>query len=118
VDQRNIAKWFDAAAFAVPGDINADGRPDVPVGRFGNSAPNILEGPGVLVLDAGIYKAFRFGERFTAQLEGTFTNVLNHPNYALPNTNIRSASVGMITGLYTSYAAGPRSGRVGVRIEF
>jgi hypothetical protein len=88
------------------------------VGRFGNSAPNILEGPGVLNLDAGIYKTFRILERLSAQLEGTFTNVLNHPNYALPNTNIRSSSVGIITGLYTSYAAGPRSGRVGVRLEF
>jgi hypothetical protein len=116
--QRTIEKWFDAAAFVVPGDANRDGRPDGPVGRFGNSAPNILEGPGVLNLDAGLYKSFRLGERVRAQLEGTFTNVLNHPNYALPNANIRSGSVGIVTGLYTSYAAGPRSGRVGLRVEF
>jgi hypothetical protein len=116
--QRTIAKWFDPSAFVVPGDLNRDGRPDVAVGRFGNSAPSILEGPGVLNLDAGMYKTFRFGERVRAQLEGTFTNVLNHPNYALPNTNIRSTSVGLITGLYSSYSAGPRTGRVGLRVEF
>jgi hypothetical protein len=118
VSQRSIGRWFDNTAFVVPGDGNGDGRPDGNVGRFGNSAPNILEGPGVLNLDAGLYKAFRFSERIRAQLEGTFTNSLNHPNYGLPNTNIRSASVGIITSLYSSYSAGPRSGQVGLRIEF
>jgi hypothetical protein len=118
VSERNINRWFNSAAFAVPGDTNGDGRPDVSVGRFGNSAPNILEGPGVLNLDAGIYKSFQISERFRAQLEGTFTNSFNHPNYGLPNANIRSTSVGIITSLYTSYASGPRSGQVGLRLEF
>jgi hypothetical protein len=116
--QRNINRWFDSTVFAVPGDVNGDGRPDVSVGRFGNSGPNVLEGPGFLNLDAGLYKAFRISERFRAQLEGTFTNALNHTNYGLPNTNIRSSSVGIITSLYTSYSGGPRSGQVGLRIEF
>jgi hypothetical protein len=118
VSERKIERWFDSAAFRVPGDGNADGRPDAAVGRFGNSAPNILEGPGFLNLDAGLYKSFSITERIRAQLEGTFTNSFNHPNYGLPNTNIRSASVGLITSLYTSYAGGPRSGQVGLRIEF
>jgi hypothetical protein len=116
--QRSIQKWFDASAFVVPGDTNGDGRPDVPVGRFGNSGANPLEGPGFLNLDAGLYKTFQISERFRAQLEGTFTNSLNHPNYGLPNNNIRSASVGQITSLYTAYAGGARSGQVGLRIEF
>jgi hypothetical protein len=116
--QRSISRWFDNTAFVVPGDTNGDGRPDVNVGRFGNSAPNILEGPGFLNFDAGLYKSFQITERFRAQLEGTFTNALNHPNYGLPNTNIRSSSVGLITSLYTSYAGGPRSGQVGLRVEF
>jgi hypothetical protein len=116
--QRSIQKWFDASAFVVPGDTNGDGRPDVPVGRFGTSGANPLEGPGFLNLDAGLYKTFQISERFRAQLEGTFTNSLNHPNYGLPNNNIRSASVGQITSLYTAYAGGARSGQVGLRIEF
>jgi hypothetical protein len=53
-----------------------------------------------------------------AQLEGTFTNALNHPNYGLPNTNIRSSSAGLIRSLNTRYSGGPRSGQVGLRIEF
>jgi len=118
VSDRNINRWFNSAAFVVPGDTNGDGRPDVSVGRFGNSGPNILEGPGFLNLDAGLYKSFQISERFRAQLEGTFTNSLNHPNYGLPNTNLRSGSVGIITSLYTSYAGGPRSGQVGLRVVF
>ena len=116
--QRTINKWFDSAAFAVPGDVNGDGRPDIPVGRFGNAAPNILEGPGAVIMDSGLHKEFRFREGLRARLEGTFTNVLNHPNYGTPNLNIRSSSVGRITSLYGRYSAGPRSGRVGLRIEF
>ncbi len=102
----------------MPGDTDGNGRPEVNVGRFGNTAPNILEGPGALIMDGGLYKSFRLTERFRAQLEGTFTNVLNHPNYGLPNANIRSSSVGIIRSLYTRFSGGPRSGQVGLRIEF
>ena len=118
VSQRTVNRWFDSAAFIVPGDVTGDGRPDQNVGRFGNSGRGILEGPGFLNLDAGLYKSFWITERIRARLEGTFTNSLNHPNYGLPNTNIRSTSVGIITSLYTSYAGGPRSGQVGLRVEF
>jgi hypothetical protein len=78
----------------------------------------VLEGPGFLNLDAGLYKSFAITERLRARLEGTFTNSLNHPNYGLPATNIRASNVGIITSLYTSYAGGARSGQVGLRIEF
>jgi len=44
--ERTIGLWSDAAAFRVPGDLNGNGRPDVPVGRFGNSAANVVVGPG------------------------------------------------------------------------
>ncbi|MCZ2080299.1 MAG: TonB-dependent receptor [Bryobacterales bacterium] len=116
--ERTIDRWFDRTAFVVPGDRNGDGRPDGNPGRFGNAAPNTIEGPRAVVLDAGLHKQFQFTERFRAMLEGTFTNVLNHPNYGSPNTNIRSGAVGTIRNLYNRYGAGPRGGRVALRIEF
>ena len=114
--QRSITRWFDAPAFAVPGDINADLRPDVNVGRFGNSAPSVLVGPGTFDLSAGLHKDFALTERIRATLQGTFRNVLNHPNYGTPATNIRAANVGIITSL--NGLAGPRSGQVALRVEF
>jgi hypothetical protein len=86
------------------------------VGRFGNSAPNILVGPGTFDLSAGLHKEFRVNERIRAMVQGTFRNVLNHPNYGTPATNIRAANVGRITSM--NGLAGPRVGQVGLRIEF
>ena len=114
--RRNIEGWFDVAGFRVPGDLNADGRPDVNVGRFGNSAPNVLVGPGVVDIAAGLHKQFRITEKFRAVLQGTFRNVVNHPNYGFPAANIRAANVGTIRGL--NGQAGPRSGQVALRVEF
>ncbi len=114
--QRRIGLWFDPTAFRVPGDLNGDGTPDTGVGRFGNAAPNILVGPGVIDFSAGLHKQFRLTEKFRAILQGTFRNVINHPNYGLPATNIRAGSVGIISGL--SGQAGPRIGQVALRIEF
>ncbi len=86
------------------------------MGRFGNSAPNVLVGPGTLDLSAGLHKNFAITERITAMLQGTFRNVLNHPNYGLPFTNIRAANVGTIRSL--NGLAAPRVGQVALRIEF
>lgn len=114
--ERTITRWFDASAFRVPGDLDGDRRPDVSVGRFGNSAPNILVGPGVFDVSGGLHKEFRLTEKYRAILQGTFRNVLNHPIYANPNGVVTAANVGLVTGLNGLY--GPRSGQVALRIEF
>ncbi len=114
--QRNINRWFDTAAFRVPGDLNGDGTPDTPVGRFGNSAPNVLVGPGVFDLSAGLHKQFQLTEKYRAVLQGTFRNVINHPIYGNPASNIRATDVTTVRSLNGLY--GPRSGQVALRIEF
>lgn len=105
-----IDRWFDKAAFAVP-----------PAGRFGNSAPNVLSGPGVANFDFGLFKDFSLWERGRLQLRMTATNFLNHPNFGDPNTNISSGNVGRITGVRgrdSGLGAGRRLIRLGARIEF
>ena len=114
--ERVIGRWFDPAAFRVPGDLNGDGRPDSSAGRFGNAAPNILVGPGVFDLSAGLHKQFSITEKYRAVLQGTFRNLLNHPIYGNPASNISASNVATVTALNGLY--GPRSGQVALRIEF
>jgi hypothetical protein len=116
--ERTIYRWFDKNAFVVPGDTNGDGRPDINVGRFGNAGVNTLIGPNAFILHGGLYKQFTLTERFHATLEGTFTNVLNHPAYGLPSSDIRSAAAATIRSVSTIYSGGPRNGRLGLRLEF
>jgi len=111
--QRSVTHWFDAGAFAAP-------EP----GSFGTSAPGVIKGPGSWILNSGLYKSFTVWERVRFRWEFTATNVLNHPNWANPGTNITSlAQVGVISGVGTNNtnyidAIGPRSMRMGFRVTW
>lgn len=70
-----------------------------------------------------VFKSFRIQERWRLQAEATFTNVLNHPNYGLPNAVINSASAGVITQTRDQQTSahegsGPRTTRLGLRLDF
>jgi hypothetical protein len=112
--ERIIQRWFDVGAFVVPGDTNGDGRPDVNVGRFGNSGANILQGPSMTRFDMGLHKRMQLNEKFRIVAEATFQNAFNTPIYGLPASNIRAANAGLIT----STRVGPRTGQLGFRLEF
>jgi len=121
---RSISRWFDTSAFAIPG-CPAD-RPvctnPAAVGRFGNSAQNILTGPRLIGLDATLMKAFDLGERFRLNLRLNVANALNHPSFNLPNANISSVgTVGTITSQSRGALGGqtgPREVDLGLRLEF
>ncbi|MDQ6700253.1 MAG: hypothetical protein M3Z36_08705, partial [Acidobacteriota bacterium] len=83
-----VSHWFDASAFAPP-----------PVGRFGTSAKGVIVSTPTNVLHATLAKEFPIGERARLRIEFLGSNVLNHPNYQDPNTNI--SSVGL-TGVITA----------------
>ena len=108
VGQRSIGRWFETTAFAVP-----------PNGRFGNSGTGIIEGPGLQTLSAALFKDFSLVERVKFRLQMGFTNVLNHPNFGLPDMNISAPNTaGIISATEGQGFGGPRVGHVGVRIEF
>ncbi len=84
-DQRNPSRWFDIAAFAVPTCV-----------CFGNSGRDILTAPGLLNLDLGVIRDFKFAERFRLQFRAESFNLMNHPNLGLPNMAIGNPLVGTI----------------------
>jgi hypothetical protein len=59
-----------------------------PLGSFGNAGRNILTGPGLFTWDLGVGKDFPIHERLGIQIRSEFFNVLNHPNFGLPNATV------------------------------
>src|ERR1700722_15360039 len=104
------AHYFNLAAFA-PTPAGA--------GRFGNAGVGILQGPGTSAVSLGLAKSFRVTEAVRARFESTFTNVLNHTNFAPPATQIDvPGTFGMLSAPQTAENAGNRTGQVALRIDF
>ncbi len=104
------AQYFNLAAFA-PTPTGA--------GRFGNAGVGILQGPGTAAVSLGLAKSFPITERLHARFESTFTNVLNHTNFAPPATAIDSPSTfGALIGPQTAENAGNRTGQLALRLDF
>ena len=102
--------YFNLAAFA-PTPAGA--------GRFGNAGVGILQGPGTAAASLGLAKAFNVREGVKVRFESTFTNVLNHTNFAPPPTQIDVPSTfGVLSAPQTAENAGNRTGQLALRIEF
>jgi hypothetical protein len=86
--QPTINDWFDMAQFTAPAQYN-----------FSNEGRDILYGPGAINVDASIFKRFLLREGKEAQLRFEGFNILNHPQFGQPNTNISTAGAGSITFL-------------------
>lgn len=92
---QKIAEYFDTSAFTLPA-----------LGTFGTSSRNMLYGPGLENLDAGLYKTIPLSEQRRFELRWETFNTLNHPNFAPPNSSRQSSAFGRITSTSTG------SGRV------
>ena len=60
----------------------------VTTARFGTSGFNTLLGPGVVNLDAGIFRQFRLSERMNLQFRMEAFNLTNTPHFSNPSGNI------------------------------
>jgi hypothetical protein len=109
LDNPTISAWFDRAAFV---------RPASNIGRFGYVGPGQLVGPGTKVFSAKLQKRFHFWESRYLQVEGSATNLFNHPNFGNPALNISASSFGVITSTQSAEGSGARQLQVGVRIVF
>jgi hypothetical protein len=95
--------WFNTAAFAKP-----------TAGTDGNSARNLLDGPGQKLLDLGLFRRFRLREGMSLEVRAEFTNALNLVNLGQPSANLNAT-----TGLGTIRTAGDmRQSQLGLRLSF
>jgi hypothetical protein len=100
-------------------NINAFAPTPVGAARIGNARVGSLEGPGTIAVSAGLSKSMAIRENVKLRFEATFTNVLNHTNYAPPATNISNpATFGVLDAAQTAENAGNRTGQVALRLDF
>ncbi|HKV61091.1 MAG TPA: hypothetical protein VJO16_04200 [Candidatus Acidoferrum sp.] len=70
-------------------------------------------------MNAGLAKQFSLTERFHLRFEATFTNVLNHPNFAPPSLNISNQSTfGLLTSTLSQGLGGNRTEQLALRLDF
>jgi hypothetical protein len=100
-------------------NFNAFAHTPLNAGRVGNAGVGTLEAPGTIAVSAGLAKLIAVRDNWNLRFESTFTNVLNHTNYAPPVTNISNqASFGVLTAAQTAENAGNRTGQIALRVEF
>lgn len=109
IDNPDRAKWFDTS-FNTPGAAWATPT----IYTYGNGGRNILYGPGRTNVDFSLFKNFPIRERFNLQFRSEFYNILNTPQFGLPDATIGAGTAGTITSL-----AGPmRQVQMALRLAF
>jgi hypothetical protein len=105
---RQPGSWFNTCAFAAPA-----------AGQFGTAGRNILTGPGFTNLDFALSKAIPFrreGQRL--QIRGEFFNLLNHPNFDIPNHTFGAPTFGEVLSANAYGNKPPRQIQLGLKYIF
>lgn len=97
-----IARYFNPAAFQ-----------QNPAGTHGNAGRNLIPGPGEVLVDLGLVKAFPITERHRVKFRAEAFNAFNRVNLDNPVGNLLAPNVGRITG-----AGPPRVFQMALRYEF
>ena len=77
--------YLNKAAFGTPAP-----------GTYGNLGQSNILGPGSLIFNAGLSRAFRIRESQTVEIRGEAQNVLNRINYGNPVATLTSSTFGQI----------------------
>jgi len=85
---------------------------------YGNSGRNILDGPGLAYINLSLMKNFRIREGKSFQFRFESFNVMNHPNFVVPNNQFNTANGGLITDVLGSGRGGPRVFQAALRFAF
>jgi hypothetical protein len=104
VENPTLQRWFNPAAFRLPAQFT-----------FGNSARNLLFGPGQWKLDVGLHKDFRLSEHGTLQFRAEAFNFPNHASFSNPSASLSSPST---IGRISSTSVDQRAVQFAVRVSF
>jgi hypothetical protein len=74
--------------------------------NLGNLPRNPFRGPGMSNIDSSLWKAVSIGERVRMTVGASAYNLLNHPNFGDPNTDVSASGFGLIKGT-TASPSGP-----------
>jgi hypothetical protein len=92
ISNPTIDRWFDLSCFVPPTDLT---------GTYGDAGRGIIRGPGSFNIDASLIKNTKIG-RYTTEFRVEAFNLLNHPQFANPNTTIGNAAAGIISAMLSS----------------
>jgi hypothetical protein len=84
----SIYQWYNPSAFAVPS-----------AGRFGTCGTNNLWGPGLVNLDLGLGRSFKFAERYDLKFRAQMFNAANTPHHANPTNSVSSGTFMQALGI-------------------
>ncbi len=104
-DQKTQYLYFDTSAFAAENGA-----------QFGNTPRNSLRGPNFWNVDMGLFRTLSITKSVKVQLRAEALNVLNHPNFSNPASDVsNSGAFGYIS---STTGTGSRNLRFGARISF
>jgi Carboxypeptidase regulatory-like domain len=98
---QTVNQWALASAFSVPAQFT-----------YGNAGRDTLTGPGEATWDFSLIRDFRLTESKKLEFRAEMFNLLNQPNFALPDGNISDSTFGVI-GNTVQPIAGQASGGPG-----
>ncbi len=88
-------------------------NPATQAGQFGNEGRNVVRGPGIADVDLSLFKNFAITETKRVQFRAECFNLLNHPNFGLPENDLESPAFGQIL-----QAAPPRLMQLALKLTF
>lgn len=99
-------EWVSRSAFQ---ELTPAANP----GEFGNEGRNAIRGPGLEAVDLSLFKTFAISEAAHVEFRAEAFNVLNHPNFMLPENDLASPEFGQIL-----QAAPPRLLQLALKLIF
>jgi hypothetical protein len=123
VSQRTDTVGNPNAHPCVPGTFfNTCAFADPPLGSFGNTRRNTIEGPGYTTWDYSMFKNFKTTEKTNLEFRAEFFNVLNHTNFLFAMTGPQNPNNSTILGTpqfgFLTAARDPRQIQFALKLSF